>query len=148
MESSLTLHTPHTLQYIDATISEESSYNLHTKYESYFPFHVKYDNSKYNLEELVNLINNFAIFHAKIKLSSDSKQSIASPIPIEVFRYKLLEDGSWYSVNTAPSKHKDGQIVEGALWSNGLFCIIRDENQILDAALYIDQYTKDFHKYP
>lgn len=148
MESNLTLHTPHTLQYIDATISEDSSYYLHKNYEVTFPFHVKYDNSKYNLEELINLINNFAIFHAKIKLSSDSMQSVASPIPIEVFRYKLLEDGSWYSVNTAPSKHKDGQIVEGALWSNGLFCIIRDENQILDAALYIDQYTKDFHKYP
>lgn len=148
MQENLTLHTPYTIRFIDATISEESSFYLHTNYEVSFPFSAKYDNTKYTLEQLLGLINNFCIFHAKVKLTSESKQNIHSPIPIEVFRYKLLEDGSWYSVNTAPSKHKDGQIVEGALWSNGLFYIIRNEDLVTDAALYIDQLTKDFNQYP
>lgn len=148
MESNLTLHTPYTISYIDATMSEDSSYYLQTNYQSHFPFYVKYDNSKYSLEDLLTLINNFTIFHGKIKLSAESKQNVPSPIPIEVFRYKLLEDGSWYSVQTAPSKHKDGNIVEGALWSNGMFYIIKDKDKIIDAVLYMDQHTKDFHRYP
>lgn len=142
------LHTPYTISNIDATISEESSYYLHTQYENHFPFSVKYDNSKYTMEQILDVINTFCVFHAKVKISKDSNQSVPSSIPIEVFRYKLLDDGSWYSVNTAPSRHKDGSIVEGALWSNGLFYIKTYQNKIFEAALYIDLHTKDFHRYP
>lgn len=143
------LHTPDSLPNIDATISEDNSYYLHTEYEKTFPDLYKYDNSKYHLNDVIYLINNFAIFHSKVKLSEDSRQNVSSRIPLEVFRYKRLPDGSWYYVKTIPTKYKDGDIIEGSLWSNGMYFIIRNnKNEIIEACLYIDQYTKDFYKYP
>jgi predicted restriction endonuclease len=146
--ADLTLHTPETISEVEATISEDSSYYLHTNYESTFPFYTKYDNSKYSIDQILYLATQFSVFHSKVKLGGETPQSVTSRIPIEVFRYKRLEDGSWYSVKTAPSKHKEGDIVEGAFWSNGMFYIIKRNDSIIEAALYIDQYTKDYYKYP
>jgi predicted restriction endonuclease len=146
--ADLTLHTPETISDVEATISEDSSHYLHTNYEATFPFYTKYDNSKYTIDQVVYLATQFSIFHSKVKLGGDTPQSVTSRIPIEVFRYKRLEDGSWYSVKTAPSKYKEGDIVEGAFWSNGMFYIVKKNTSIIEAALYIDQYTKDYYKYP
>lgn len=146
--ADLTLHTPETISSIEATISEDSSYYIHQNYEVSFPFNIKYDQTSHTLEQIIYLSNQFSVFHSKIRLGGETPQSISSRVPIDVFRYKRLEDGSWYSVKTAPSKHKDGDIVEGALWSNGMFYIVKKDNTIIEAALYIDQYTKDYYKYP
>lgn len=146
--ADLTLHTPETISDIEATISEDSSHYLHNNYEVSFPFSIKYDNSKHTLDQVIYLATQFSIFHSKIKLGGETPQSVTSRVPIDVFRYKRLEDGSWYAVKTAPSKHKDGDIVEGALWSNGMFYIVKKDKSIIEAALYIDQYTKDFYRYP
>lgn len=148
MMSDLILHTPETISLIEATISEDSSYHLHKEYLKTFPSSFVYDNSKYPLDQVLSMINTFAVFHSRISLSEDSKQRVSSRIPIEVFRYKLLSDGSWYHVKTIPSKHKDGKIVEGALWSNGMFCVTREQKIIVEACLYIDDYTKEFYSYP
>jgi hypothetical protein len=146
--ADLTLHTPETISDIEATMSEDSSHYMHTTYEENFPFYIKYDNSKYTTDQILYLATQFSIFHSKIKLGGETPQSVISRIPIEVFRYKVLEDGSWYPVKTAPSKHKEGDIVEGAFWSNGMFYIVRKNKSIIEAALYIDQYTKDYYNYP
>jgi predicted restriction endonuclease len=146
--ADFTLHTPETISEVEATISEDSSYYLHTNYENTFPFYTKYDNSKYSIDQILYLATQFSVFHSKVKLGGETPQSVTSRIPIEVFRYKRLEDGSWYSVKTAPSKHKEGDIVEGAFWSNGMFYIVKKNDSIIEAALYIDQYTKDYYKYP
>jgi len=142
------LHVPETISNIESTISEESSYYLCKDYEVHFPANVKYDNSKYTLESIISLINTFAVFHAKVKVFDESKQFILSKVPIEVFKYKELEDGSYYYIKSLPHKHKDGPIVQGALWSNGMFYIKTYEDKIIEAVLYIDQYTKDLYKYP
>jgi len=146
--ADLTLHTPETISDIEATISEDSSYYLHNDYEVSFPLNIKYDLSKYTIDQIIYLATQFSVFHSKIRLGGETPQSISSRVPIDVFRYKKLEDGSWYAVKTAPSKHKDGDIVEGALWSNGMFFIVNRNKTIIEAALYIDQYTKDYYKYP
>jgi hypothetical protein len=146
--STLTLHTPETISDIEATMSEDSSYYVHTTYEESFPFYVRYSFPQYDNDTIVYLATQFSIFHSKLKLSEKPPQYVFSRIPIDVFRYKKLEDGSWYPVKTSPSKHKDGDIVEGAFWSNGMFYIIQRDRKILQSALYIDQYTKDYYKYP
>lgn len=142
------LCVPETISEIDSTISEESSFYLHKNYEKEFPNHVKYDNSKLTIDEILNLINTFAIFHAKVKIFDSVDKYIPSKVPIEVFKYKELEDGSYYPIRTLPHKHKEGLVIEGALWSNGMFFVKKNKENIIDAVLCIDQYTKDLYRYP
>jgi hypothetical protein len=144
--SQSVLHTPETIFLIEATVSEDTSYYLHQNCLENFSF--VYDNSKYYLDQVMSMINSFAVFHSKISLSEISRQRVSSRIPLEVFRYKLLSDGSWYYVKTIPSKHKDGKIVEGALWSNGMFSVTREKGTVVEASLHIDEYTKEFYSYP
>lgn len=146
--NNLILCVPETISQIDSTISEESSFYLHKNYATEFPNHIKYDKSKLTIDEVLNLINIFAIFHAKVKMLDGVDQYIPSKIPIDVFKYKELSDGSYYPIKTLPHKHKDGLIIEGALWSNGMFFIEKSKEDIINAVLFIDQYTKDLYRYP
>lgn len=149
--SEALLHTPELLFSIDSTIDEESSYNLVSLYRSTFTLNHNYDSKSYTLEQLLYLSTQFAIFSGRVKISSKQDSStIASKVPLEVFRYKMLDDGSWYYAKTTPRNHKPGYIVEGALWTNGMYYLVRTEDtkQILEITLSLDQYTKDIHGYP
>jgi hypothetical protein len=148
MDKSFTLHTVDTLPFIDSTVDEDTSYHIHSSYEQVFPFSIKYDSADYSIERVISLINTFAVFHGRIKIDHDLEHTVSSKIPLEVFRYKKLDDGSIYYVNTIPSKHKNGHVVEGAFWSNGMFVISRRNNITSLATLYIDQKTKDLYNYP
>jgi len=145
---SILLHVPETISSIDSTISEDSSYYLHTQFLTMFPSYVSYTTLNYSLDEILDLINTFAVFHSKIDIFESSKQQISSRVPLELFRYKLLDDGTWYYVKTVPSKHKEGKIVEGALWSNGMYYVVRTQGTVSDAGLYVNEYTKEFYGYP
>jgi hypothetical protein len=150
MSESL-LHTPELLFSIDSTVDEESSYNLVSLYKSTFILNNYYDSKEYTLEQILYLCTQFAVFSGRVKIASkQDSPTIASKIPLEVFRYKMLDDGSWYYAKTTPRNHKPGYIVEGALWTNGMFYLTRTEDtkQILEATLSVDQYTKDLHGYP
>jgi hypothetical protein len=145
------LHTPEILFTIDSTVDEESSYNLVSLYKPSFPLNYYYDSKQYTLEQALHLCTQFAIFSGRVKLSpKEDSQTIGSKVPLEVFRYKMLDDGSWYYAKTTPRNHKPGYIVEGALWTNGMFYIVRTEDtkEVLEATLSVDQYTKDLHGYP
>jgi len=145
------LHTPDLLFSIDSTVDEESSHNLVSLYRPTFVSHIYYDLEKYSLEQVLHLSTQFSIFSGRVKIvSQDDSSTIASKVPLEVFRYKMLHDGSWYYVDTTPRNYKNGYIVEGALWTNGMFYIVRTEDakETLGATLSIDQYTKDLHGYP
>lgn len=149
--SEALLHTPELLFSIDSTIDEESSYNLISLYRPTFILNNYYDSKSYTLEQLLYLATQFAIFSGRVKISSkQDSPTIASKVPLEVFRYKMLDDGSWYCAKTTPRNHKPGYIVEGALWTNGMFYLVRTEDtkQILEVTLSVDQYTKDLHGYP
>lgn len=145
------LHTPEMLFSIESTVDEESSFNLVSLYKPTFPLNHYYDSKQYTLEQILYLCNQFAIFSGRVKLSSkQDSQTIGSKVPLEVFRYKMLNDGSWYYAKTTPRNYKSGYIVEGGLWTNGMFYIVRteDSKEILEATLSVDQYTKDLHGYP
>lgn len=148
MSFDFILHTVDTISLVDATVSEDSSFYFHVNYEETFPLYSKYTSLDHNIKEVIDLVNLFSTFHGRIRVSENSMDSVLSKIPIEVFRYKRLEDGSFYYVKTIPSKYKDGDIIEGAFWSNGMFCIERDQTQIKLATLYVDSKTKDLYKYP
>jgi len=149
--SEALLHTPELLFSIDSTIDEESSYNLISLYRPTFILNHYYDSKSYTLEQLLYLTTQFAVFSGRVKISSrQDSPTIASKVPLEIIRYKMLDDGSWYYAKTTPRNHKPGYIVEGALWTNGMFYLVRTEDtkQILEVTLSIDQYTKDLHGYP
>lgn len=134
----------------DATLCESDSFYFLSKYFEEFPNLNTYSSSTYGIDNSLSLAVLFSTFHGRIKISSTSTESISSVVPIDVFRYKMLDDGSYYSVNTIPSAYKAGYIVEGAFWSNGMYYLVREESpgSFLQVSLYLDDYTKEMYNYP
>jgi hypothetical protein len=134
----------------DATMCESDSFYFLSKYEEAFPDCIKYSSKDTDVNTDVSIATLFSTFHGRVKISQTSTDSIASIIPIDVFRYKMLEDQSYYSVKTVPSQYKPGYIVEGAYWSNGMYYLVREEkpNSFIEINLYIDLYTKGIYNYP
>jgi hypothetical protein len=109
-----------------------------------------YSAIEYGLKETLDLATTFSALHARVKVQVNGfDQTINSSIPLDILRYKMLEDGFYHSVSRSKSFYKPGYIVEGALWSNGFYHLTREEDstQILDLHFYIDQYTKTMHRY-
>lgn len=153
------LYTPQLISLAESTLCEEDSFYLLSNFEQTFSNYEKYSVSdELNIESIINVITTFSTFHSRIKISQNSTDSIASVVPLDVLRYKMLEDQSFHYVKTAPSSYKPGYIVEGAWWSNGMYYVVREESisksesspsdMFLDAVLYIDQYTKGLYNYP
>lgn len=146
------LYTPQLISLAESTLCEEDSFHIVSTFEYSFPDYLKYSVSElFSMDSIINLSTMFATFHSRIKISKESNDSIASVVPLDVFRYKMLQDGSCYNVKTIPSAYKPGYIVEGAWWSNGMYYLVREESatdQYLDLVLYVDQYTKGLYNYP
>jgi len=142
------LYTPSLLPVAEATLCESDSFYLLSNYKSTFLLNIEYTVADYSLEAILKFATLFSTFHGRVAVSPN--QMIASSVPIDVFRYKMLEDGSWYYIKTLPTSHKDGYIVEGAIWSNGMYYLVRDQDSpdFIDAYLSIDQYTKGLYGYP
>ena len=85
----------------------------------------------------------------KVK-DSNSNQSYLSNVPIHVFRYLMLNDGTWSYYYTP--KRKPGYVVEGYCWSNGLIYQVREDKtqnfQTYEVILLIDGYVKSLHSFP
>lgn len=130
-----------------SSIYEEDSYTF-LQYYQFAKDWFLYDSSEIGLNTTFFLINQFSAFHGKIQFPNKDivDDTYWSSIPLGIFRFKLLEDmscGLATKINKTP-----GYIVEGSYWDNGFFYIVRDLNNIIEAKLFIDQYTKRTRDYP
>lgn len=145
------LYAPELLHFSEATLCESDSFYVVSHYKESFPSNVEYTVFDYSLEQVLKMSGLFSTFHGRISISKNSTTTVPSTVPIDTLRYKMLQDQSWWYVDTIPSSYRPGYIVEGAIWSNGMYYIVRDENiknNVLDAYLSIDPYTKSLYNYP
>lgn len=110
-----------------------------------------YDSDQIGLITTKMLADTFAAFHGKISFPKDMQgvhdiDGYWSSVPLGVFRYKMLSDGSPYLVDTV--KKVPGYIVEGIYWINGFIYLVRDDNEIFQLKLFIDRQTKLLQMYP
>lgn len=144
------IHCPEILHSVESTLDEQDSFRLVQNFHNVFPFYYHYSVASHGFTEVLNLATTFCVLHARVKINvTGFEQTINSSIPLDVLRYKMLADGSYYMVSQTKSFYKPGYIVEGALWSNGFYHLTRkeDSKEILDIHFYIDQYTKNLHRY-
>lgn len=149
--SKQVIYSPEIIYFSEATLCESDSFYLLSHYKESFPNNVEYTTKDLPLPELIKMATIFSTFHGRISVSETSHNTIPSIVPIDTFRYKMLEDQSWYYLTKRPSAYKPGYIVEGAIWSNGMYYIVRDEDNyadILDIYLSVDPYTKSLYNYP
>lgn len=133
-----------------ATYDEEASYGFLQYYQIANDWYI-YDSHELGIPTVKFLTDKFAAFHGKIpfveeKLPSEFLKSFWSALPIAVFKFKFLQDQSFYLVKSA--KKVDGYIVQGAYWQNGFFYVVTDKEDIIQVKLFIDQETKDKNYYP
>jgi hypothetical protein len=139
---------------MEASWYEEDSFQFLAFYQSYKNWFV-YDSKEIGISSSKALANNFISFHGKIPFpnfvseSFDKDQISAkfwSAVPLGVFRYKMLETGACYLIDSA--KDMLGYIVEGVYWDNGFVYLVRDKSEIIQIKLFIDEETKAIHGYP
>lgn len=135
----------------EATFDEEDSFHLLKDLQFYNQWFC-YSSKEYPLSYIEELSNTFCLAHGMVSLSQDPS-SIEDPsnyfwssVPLGVFRYKMLEDGSWDNL-TIFSKNK-GFVVEGLYWLNGFCYLVRNNNFLLEVNLFIDKHTKIRYSYP
>lgn len=146
----LIIHCPEILHYVEATLDEQTSFNLVKNFTDVFPFFVHYSVEKNTFKTVLDLTTTFSTLHARVKVNIDGfNQTIVSAVPLYVVRYKMLNNGSYHTISKAKSLYKPGYIVEGAYWSNGFYYLTREENstQIIDLHFYVDPNTKELNRY-
>lgn len=134
---------------IDATLDESDSYYFLHEYQKENYLFYRYSSPDiYSFNELDIMSKNFCMFFAKVR--DISGNVLCSPIPINVFRFMLMADGSYSNYYTP--KRKSGYVVEGMYWSNGMTYQVRedkkDDFEIYQKVLFIDSLTKTLHNYP
>ena len=134
------------LSLLQPTMFEEDSYTFLQYYEYSQDWYV-YDSHQLGLKVVESLANNFASFHGTVPFPKNPlAKDFWSTIPLGIFRYKMLANGSFYLVETV--QKVPGYIVEGIYWSNGFVCVVRDEQQIVQIKLFITKQTKEIQLYP
>lgn len=142
---SKTVVTIEALSQLEASLYEEESYSFLAA--NCFADWFIYSSDELGLENTKALANNFMSLHGNILFpKNELAESFWSPVPLGVFRYKMLENGKPYLVDSF--KHVDGYIVEGAYWANGFVYLVRDDNKIIQIKLFIDKKTKEIQLYP
>lgn len=143
-----------TLEYIvkqEASFDEEDSYYFLKDYQLHTDW-ACYSSKDYPLDSIKQLANLFCYSHGMVPLVDKENtnkyvdQHFWSSIPLGLFRYKMLEDGSWASVSIF-NKSK-GFIVEGVYWLNGFVYQVRNGDFVLEVNLFVDQKTKSRYNYP
>lgn len=139
---------------MNPTLYEEDSYDF-LAVNQFADWYI-YDSDQLGLPSVLSLANTFMAFHGKVsfpwflKNSPSFKQYVEdgywSSIPLGIFRYKMLSDGSPYLLSTV--KNIPGYIVEGVYWLNGFVYLVRDEHEIIQLKLFMDKTTKEIQLYP
>ena len=134
---------------LESTIYEEDSWAFLSQMQL-SDWYV-YDSDQIGLITTKMLADTFAAFHGKISFPKDMQNAqnidgFWSSVPLGVFRYKMLSDGSPYLVDTV--KKVPGYIVEGIYWINGFIYLVRDDKEIFQLKLFIDRHTKLLQMYP
>jgi len=89
--------------------------------------------------------------HGKVAPKQDSELSFWSVHPMNIFRFKLLDNLNFCILNYPdPSYDKPGYIVEGCYWVNGFMYQVLEEGSknILELNLLIDRPTQQIYNYP
>lgn len=150
------IRTLHTVHLIESDIDEEDSfaYLQHNYLNNYLYY--KYSAPDiYDFDEIDKMSSEFCLFLGKVQ--DNNAQYLLSPIPLFTFRYIMLQDGtpsSYYAV-----RKKEGYVVEGFSWSNGLTYQVRQDVKVINGeytspfeiyqrVLYIDHTTKTLYNYP
>jgi len=131
---------------VDSSLDEQDSHYFLSNYQILNPMHYRYSTQKNEFKLMHMMIDAFSKSLGKIK-SEDS--SLYSPTPLGTLRYLMLQDGSWSYYDTV--KRKEGFVVEGAYWNNGLFYHVRTDQQnysVLEMVLIIDTLTKTMNRFP
>lgn len=149
MNQELASYNIHNLHLRDATLDEEMSFGYLNWYLTENKYNYSYNSPPVDLDSLYILISNFALFYAKIKILK-TNESIYSNKPLYIFRYLMLQDGSWSQYYAV--RRKPGYVVEGMAWSNGLFYQVREDKnkdfEIYQTHLTVDSITKTMYNFP
>lgn len=148
MSMDVASYNIHTLPKHEATLDEANSFYFLSNYFVDKKLNYTYTYPGLTLDEISILTSNFCLFYAKIKIASN-EVSIPTNIPINVFRYIMLEDGSWSHYYTV--RRKSGYVVEGMYWSNGIVYQVRQDAkdyEIYQIVLSIDPLTKTLYNFP
>ena len=143
------LHSLHNLHSVDSTLDESDSYvflnNFLSEKKHYYPY--RYPDISY--QDISSLSSKYCVFCAKVS-QVNTDVSYLSNVPVNIFRYVLLEDGSWSHYYTP--RRKSGYIVEGFCWSNGLLYQVRQDSiqpfEVYEVTLLIDGLVKSIHSFP
>jgi hypothetical protein len=138
----------YTLAMHEATLDEEDSFRFLSNYFIDKKLNYTYTYPDISFDQMSILTSNFCLFYAKIKIVQND---VAMPtnIPINVFRYIMLEDGSWSHYYTV--RRKKGYVVEGMYWSNGIVYQVRQDAEnyeVYQIVLSIDPLTKTLYNFP
>ena len=145
---TLASYNMYSLPGIEATLDEEDSHFLLSRYLLERKFNFVYSYPGLDFDQVVELAQKFCFFAAKIQDAATGKMYPFN-VPLNVFRFMLLEDGSWSKYYTV--HRQSGYVVEGMHWSNGLVYQVRDDNDhptVHQMVLSIDNITKFMHGFP
>lgn len=143
------IHSIQNIHLIDSKIDEEDSYILLSELNNSSLYPEEYTFPSLDQSQVFSLVTDFCFFCGKVK-DANTKKYYTSNIPLTVFRYIMLEDGSYSQYYTL--RKKPGYVVEGMHWSNGYFYQVR-ENTLQDftvykISLFIDSFTKKMYNFP
>jgi len=145
------VNTLDVIQHKESSFNEESSFRFLSDLQIYKNWYI-YTSKEHPLSAIRDLANLFCYSHGMVSLdpkadiTDEDIQYFWSSVPLGVFRYKMLSDGSCSSVSFLDKT--PGYIVEGVYWLNGFVYVVRNKDFLLEVNLFIDDKTKVRYNYP
>lgn len=150
------LVSPKSLTSLQSEWDELKSYDFLELYSGCKDWYC-YSTKELDLQIVLALADLFCLTHGRIAHIEVDSLDYWSVRPINIFRFKLLDDGSCDYLSYAnPNYNKDAFIVEGAFWSNGFFYqVLRQDanpnnyiDHLVELNLLIDKRTMLMQGYP
>jgi hypothetical protein len=144
-----TIALPGNLPYLEATMDESDSFWFLQKWQEEFPDSYYYNSHLHGFDIVSFLANRFVLFCSKVEIPN--KLTFFSPLPLSVFRYLMVEDLNSWDYYTFTNK-RNGYVVEGANWSNGLLYQVRnhdlDNINVIQTVLLLSKEAKILNNFP
>jgi len=111
--------------------NEEKSYSFLNFFITYQDW-CTYSTKKLSHSEVLVLSDLFCLSHGKVAPKQGSELSFWSVHPMNIFRFKLLDNLNFDVLNYPdPSYNKPGYIVEGCYWVNGfMYQVLEEDSKI------------------